>query len=331
MAESTSIEPVADLPSGEPIPQGTTDLSIPKPQPLPLRALLLATPSNLDAFLARLNKCLSTPSGIDTVLLLVCYSSKFGAALLAQLSKSILQRSAREWLAVLASLAARTNSTVIATAEIPSTAKTAAAAAALDLSKRLNALSSLTSEARTISRLWALLGMYFWGRGLVAKIIASRRKTSTSISSEKGEETAPAASSRTELLISATQLSLCVALQALENGAFLSSKGVMSWTPATQGWAYKWSVRFWAAYIGVELGKLAAERFGGAGNNSLKTQAEQDAWRDKFARNLAWAPLTIHWSLDGGLAGFNEGVVGLLGTIPGLIQMRELWKSSAPA
>ncbi|KAM7202275.1 hypothetical protein V8F20_004442 [Naviculisporaceae sp. PSN 640] len=328
MAESTSIDPVADLPSGEPIPiPSTPDLSIPKPQPLPLRALLLATPSNLDAFLARLNKCLSTPSGIDTVLLLVCYSSKFGAALLAHLSKSILQRSAREWLAVLASLAAKTNSTVIATAEIPSTAKTAAAAAALDLSKRLNALSSLTSEARTISRLWALLGMYFWGRGLVAKILASRRKTSTS---EKAEEAPAAAGTKTDLLISATQLSLCVALQALENGAFLSSKGVMSWSPATQGWAYKWSVRFWAAYIGVELGKLAAERFGGQGQ-SLKTQAEQDAWRDKFARNLAWAPLTIHWSLDGGLAGFNEGVVGLLGSIPGLIQMRELWKASGPA
>lgn len=330
MAETTSIDPVPVLPSGEPI---TPDIPIPKPQTLPLRALLLATPSNLDAFLARLNKCLSTPAGIDTVLLLVCYTSKLGAHVLGHLSRSLLQRSAREWLAVLASLSARTNSTVIATAEIPSTAKTAAATAALDLAKRLNALSTLTSEARTISRLWALLGMYFMGRGLVAKILAAsrrRKQQQQSPSSEKtSEETEAPVVSKTELAISATQLSLCIALQALENGAFLSSKGVMSWSPATQGWAYKWSVRFWAMYIGVELGKLAAEKLG-AGTVTLKTKVEQDAWRDKFARNLAWAPLTVHWSLDGGVKGFNEGVVGLLGSIPGLIQMRELWNSCGP-
>ncbi|KAM7184656.1 hypothetical protein V8F33_012859 [Rhypophila sp. PSN 637] len=327
MAESTSIDPVADLPSGEPIPTSSTGMSIPKPQPLPLRALLSATPSNLDAFLARLNKCLSTPSGIDTVLLLVCYSSKFTAHILSHLSRSILQRSAKEWLALLASLSAKTGSTVISTAEIPSTAKTAAAASALSLAKKLNNLSSLTSEARTISRLWALLGMYFWGRGLVAKILA-RRSRSSSSPSEKGEEK----ESKLDLLISATQLSLCIALQGLENGAFLSSKGVMSWTPATQGWAYKWSVRCWAMYIGVELGKLAAERFGpNAGVTTLTTKEEKQAWRNKFARNLAWAPLTVHWSVDGGLAGVNEGVVGLLGSIPGLIQMRELWASTAPS
>ncbi|KAM7223696.1 hypothetical protein V8F06_000712 [Rhypophila decipiens] len=325
MAVSTSIDPVADLPSGEPIPSSTGISSVPKPQPLPLRALLSATPSNLDAFLARLNKCLSTPSGIDTVLLLVCYSSKFAAHILSHLSRSILQRSAREWLAVLASLSAKTGSTVIATAEIPSTAKTAAAAGALSLAKKLNNLSSLTSEARTISRLWALLGMYFWGRGLVANILARRRSSP----SEKGEEKKE---SKLDLLISATQLSLCIALQGLENGAFLSSKGVMSWTPATQGWAYKWSVRCWAMYIGVELGKLAAERFGpSAGVTTLTTKEEKQAWRNKFARNLAWAPLTVHWSVDGGLAGVNEGVVGLLGSIPGLIQMRELWASTAPS
>ena len=317
----THLDTIADLPSGDPIP--STSLSLPKPAPLPLRALLLATPSNIDATLARLNKCLSTPSGIDTVLLLLCYTSKFSATLLGTLSRSILRRSAREWLSVLSSLSAKTNSTVIATAEIPSTAATAAAAGALSLAKRLNALSTLTSEARTISRLWALLGMYFWGRGLFAKILSSSKQPKD----EKDAAAAAPASSKIETAISLTQLSLCVALQTLESGAYLSSKGIMSWTPATQGWAYKWSVRFWAMYIGVELGKLGAQGLC-SGGAVTTTKAEKDEWRGKLIRNLAWAPLTLHWSVDGGV-GLNEGIVGLLGSIPGLIQFRELWASTA--
>ena len=101
----------------------------------------------------------------------------------------------------------------------------------------------------------------------------------------------------------------------------------MSWTPATQGWAYKWSVRFWALYIGVELGKLGAQGLC-SGGAVMTTKAEKDEWRGKLMRNLAWAPLTLHWSVDGGV-GLNEGIVGLLGSIPGLIQFRELWASTA--
>ncbi|KAK3322221.1 hypothetical protein B0H66DRAFT_553748 [Apodospora peruviana] len=335
---------VADLPSGDPIPPSSSVALPPNPskpaaaaaKPLPLRQFLSATPSNIDAFLARLNKCLSTPSGLDTVLLLVCYTSKFSATILGHLARSVLRRSAREWISLLASVSAKTNTTVVATTNLPATASTAAAASALVLAKRLNALSELTSEARTISRLWALVGMYFWGKGVFAKLLAKRRNgsstTTKELSAEKAEEKAEE-STRLETIISLTQLTLCVALQTLENGAYLSSKGVMGWSPATQGWAYKWSVRFWAAFVGIEIGKLAAEGFASppaAGSSKALSTGEKTAeWRGKLARNLAWAPLTLHWSIDGGLPVVNEAVVGFLGSIPGIIQMRELWASTA--
>ncbi|KAK3302291.1 uncharacterized protein B0T15DRAFT_300097 [Chaetomium strumarium] len=324
--EAPVAAPVADLPSGEPIPSSTPPARTPKRRPLPLGALLAALPSNVDAFLTRLDKCLATPSGIDTVMLFLCYTSKLSASVLSSLSQSALRRSAREWIALVASLPRGT--TVVftspATAAGATGAKTAlpaTATLALLLSKRLSALSSLLSEARMILRLWALLGMYFWARGLLRRTLLC---SSSPPSSTKDAEKEPS-SSKAAAALEYLRLVLCVTFQALENGAYLSSRGVMSWTPAQQGRAFKWSARLWGAYVGIELGKLAAERLGGG--FGAKTKAERGEWAKKTARQLAWAPLTLHWGSDKGLV--SEMTVGVLASIPGIIQLRDLWASTA--
>ncbi|KAK4123574.1 hypothetical protein N657DRAFT_534523, partial [Parathielavia appendiculata] len=301
----------------------------PKRQPLPLGALMAALPSNVDAFLTRLDKCLSTPSGIDTVMLFLCYTSKLGASVLSSLSQSALRRSAREWIALVGSLPRGT--TVVFSSPAAATAATggktalpAAAALALVLSKRLSALSSLLSEARMILRLWALLGMYFWARRLVRATFSSSSSNSSKQPSEK-ELPPPPAPGKLGTLLEYVRLALCVIFQSLENGAYLSSRGVLSWTPAQQGKAYKWSARFWAAYVGIELGRLAAARFGP--EFRARTAREKSQWAKNAARQLAWAPLTLHWGSDKGLV--SETTVGLLASIPGVIQMRDLWASTA--
>ncbi|KAH6849882.1 hypothetical protein B0I37DRAFT_443992 [Chaetomium sp. MPI-CAGE-AT-0009] len=315
--------PIADLPSGEPIPSSTPPSKPPKRQPLPLGALLAALPSNADSFLVRLEKCLSTPSGIDTVMLFLCYTSKLSASVLTSLSQSALRRSAREWIALVAALPRGT--TVVFSSPAAAGAKTAlpaSAALALSLAKRLSSLSSLLSEARMILRLWSLLGMYFWARRLLRQTFSSSTpndKTSTTT-------TAPTPT-KLETLLEYIRLGLCVTFQGLENGAYLSSRGVMSWTPAEQGRAFKLSARFWAAYVGIEIGRLAAERFGGAGAFQAKTAQEKSEWVKKTVRQLAWAPLTLHWGSNKGLV--SETTVGLLACIPGVIQMRDLWASTA--
>ncbi|KAK3340356.1 hypothetical protein B0H65DRAFT_256296 [Neurospora tetraspora] len=320
---SEPVAPVADLPSGEPIPppsaagalEPITSANEKKQQPSP--AALTKALYASDAFLARLNKCLSTPTGIDTVLLLLCYTSKFAGSILGVLSRSILQRSLREWLAVIAGAVPPGATTAVVVDSKTAAAVAPAAARALVHAKRLNALSTLLSEARTMTRLWALVGMYFWGKGIFAKAVAVwRAKRSNSSISEKEQEQLP---STTETAISLLQFSLCVALQVLENGAYLSSKGVLGWQPARIGKAYLWSARFWAAYVGIEIGRsLALEP---------KEKWKEDSWKGNLAKNLAWAPLTVHWSSEKGLV--SEMVVGLLGSIPGLVQMRELWASTA--
>ncbi|KAK3333310.1 hypothetical protein B0T19DRAFT_122409 [Cercophora scortea] len=350
MAEAAAAEvpaTIADLPSGDPIPHPSSATPTSKPSnanaAIPLGALLAAAPSGIDAFLTRLNSILATPAGIDTVLLFTCYSSKLTSAVLTHLAQSALRRSAREWLALLASLPPRT--TVLFSAKTPAAgvagvaelATTATAATALVVAKRLSALSTLLSEARTMLRLWALLGMYFWGKGLVAKAVARfyrRREGAKKQDGGVDEKGVVVAKQEEESVLDTTlawtQLALCIALQALENGAYLSSKGVMGWSGPAQAKAYKWSARFWAAYVGVELGKIAAEglrRTNKAEVATAEEAREQRAdWRRRLAKNLAWAPLTLHWSTDKGLVG--DFVVGLFGTVPGVIQISQAWAAS---
>jgi hypothetical protein len=318
--------PIADLPSGEPIPSSTPPSKPPKRQPLPLGALVAALPSNIDSFLVRLEKCLSTPSGIDTVMLFLCYSSKLSASVLTSLSQSALRRSAREWIALVAALPRGTtvvfSSPVAATAAAAGT-KTAlptSAALALLLAKRLSSLSSLLSEARMIMRLWSLLGMYFWARRLLRHTFSS-----SSTTTEKSTTTPTPAPTKLASLLEYLRLALCITFQSLENGAYLSSRGIMSWTPAEQGKAFKWSARFWAAYVGIEIGRLAAERFGA--ESKIRTAQEKSDWTKRTVRQLAWAPLTLHWGSNKGLV--SDTTVGVLACIPGVIQMRDLWASTA--
>ena len=292
----------------------------PKPTP-PSSSPVRTLPRDIDAFLTHLNKALATPSGIDTVMLFLCYTSRLSSSLLTLLSQSLLRRSAQSWLGLLTTLPRGT--TVLLTDKPPTSA--AAARAALVLAGRLKALSGLLSEARMILRLWALLGMYFWAKGLVSKTLSSL----SSSSSEKSTKEKSPTTSKLATALEYTRLTLCVALQALENGAYLSQRGVLGWSPAKQGLAYKWSARFWAAYVGIEIGKLLAEGAGAAAEKQPYEAKEKETiqWRKKVARNMAWMPLTIHWSTDSGIV--NEPLIGLLASIPGIIQIRDLWAETA--
>ncbi|KAL2124463.1 hypothetical protein VTJ04DRAFT_828 [Mycothermus thermophilus] len=335
--------------SAENTPTTTTAPNHPPPAPAPAPAPAAATPKSacgalsakalvtaacrtpaaLDTFLTRLNKCLETPAGIDTVLLFLCYTSKLAGVILQRLSQSALRRSAREWIALVASLPRGTTvvfSAATAAAGEGQVAVPAAAARALLLSKRLAALSTLLSEARTITRLWALLPMYFWAKGLIKKTKAALFSSTPSASSEK-DATAAAAPvpGKLELLVEWARLTTCVALQALENGAYLSQRGVMGWSPQEIGKAYRWSSRFWAAFIGIELGRLAAQRVGGG--EAVATAEARSKWAKTTIRQLAWAPLTLHWGSEKGLLG--DGMVGLLASIPGIVQLSDLWASTA--
>ncbi|TGJ87380.1 hypothetical protein E0Z10_g1346 [Xylaria hypoxylon] len=295
---------ITDLPTGDPVPSSAPPVPAPKAKPFPLRELIAATPSNVDAFLAHLQRCLATPTGIDTVLLFVCYSSRLTSAALTTLVQPALQRSASRLIALASALPP--SATLLFNAK---TLPSSSVAFVLELAKRLKALSGLTSEARTIMRLWGLLGMYFWARRLVLKLRQQKQQSDDKF----------------ETSIAWSQLAACIAFQTLENGAFLASKGILGWAPRDP-----------EEGRGVERAsskrgrRSRAEKFTGGKTVAVVEREEREwteNWRKTVVRNLAWAPLTVHWSLEQGLV--SELTIGALASIPSVLQIRDLWRNTA--
>jgi len=101
------------------------------------------------------------------------------------------------------------------------------------------------------------------------------------------------------------------------------------------------SVRFWALYVFLQFahlredGKLLKQRERALGKSKATTaQAEMDELRKRWDAlwgqvvvNLGYAPLTLHWSLRGGLFE-NEIWVGVFGLIAALASWRNGWKAT---
>ncbi|KAH8653633.1 hypothetical protein BX600DRAFT_440698 [Xylariales sp. PMI_506] len=330
-----------DLPSGDPIPTGGVAPPSKPPPPLPIAQLLSAVPANVDAFLAHLQRCLSTPGGVDSVLLFLCYSARFSSAFLELLTRPALRRSSKKLLAFAAALPPSTTVFFTSTSRVlfPSTST----AVLLLASKRLKALSGLISDVRTFSRLWGLLGMYFWGRGIFLRLreAALARKQAAAAGGNADVATTGPSINKVELSFSITQLIALVGYQALENGAYLSSKGVLGWQPETMKRATLLSTRLWGSYIAIKLVELfweshkrsqrtPAERLaGGKTVSEIETEERQwtEDWRKLVVRNMAWFPLTIHWSLEQGI--FSDLAVGAIASIPGVMSIRDIWKKTA--
>lgn len=132
------------------------------------------------------------------------------------------------------------------------------------------------------------------------------------------------------------QVLVNMCFQYLENGAYLSSKGVFGWDEKRQNRAWIWSSRFWMAHVVLDFGRLGRElvlrreigsRIGEGGE---ATALEESKWRAAWGRemvvNSAWAPLTAHWSVDGGL--ITDFWVGLCGTVVGVLGMRQRWRGA---
>ncbi|KFY61257.1 hypothetical protein V496_05100 [Pseudogymnoascus sp. VKM F-4515 (FW-2607)] len=183
----------------------------------------------------------------------------------------------------------------------PSTDKNALTA------RRLAALYALCSDVRMFARLFGLFGMWQWGKSAIL---------------------APSPDPVERGIVNA-QVLVNTVYQILENGAYLSSKGVLGWTPETQGKAWMWSSRCWATHTALEFVRLARERQVRKRVVSEKGEEEVKdlAWKREVWINAGYAPLTIHWSLEGGI--ISPLTVGLLGSFVGAVKMNRLWEATA--
>ncbi|OAA69744.1 hypothetical protein ISF_03014 [Cordyceps fumosorosea ARSEF 2679] len=317
------VEPVAVLPSSEPSEKAaatTTTAAAPTSSPpAPRRLSALA---RADDFLAHLQRCMQTRAGADTVLMFACYATRLAGNALDIGGHAALRSSARQLVAALFSLPPATTVVLDSAAATPPAIR-----AVLDLAQRLLAYSGMISEMRTMGRLWGLLGLYSALKGLVAKTFAARGRKSSNdpLSDEAAEKTFDG-------LVAWAQMLCLVAFQACENAAYLGSKKILPIKPLNQGKLALLSVRFWGAYVAMEVARHLVERGRklSAAGGVVKTAEErrwQEGWRKAFYRNAAWAPLTMHWGTPGGL--MPDFLVALFALYPATGGMRDLWRSTA--
>ena len=331
-AEAPGVEAQAPAPSVEPQPDvkpidtstsasaaAPSSEKTSSPPAASLGALLKATPSSIDAFLSRLHRCLQTRAGADVVLFFLCYATRLSAAVLGDLSRSALRQSAQQLLALATKLPPST--TVTFSGPLAASPGAALAAGALKLAAQLKTFSAMVSEIRTFGRLWGLLGLY-----LSAKKLYLSRIAASNDEKKQGGGFATA--------VSAIQIASLISFQASENTAFLASKKVISLPPATTAKIARWGVRSWMFYVFSEVARHLVERglkVSAAckkGTTVKAEDAEWDAnWKRDFFRNLAWAPLTVHWAVDDGP--LNELAISLLAMWPASGAMRDLWRANA--
>lgn len=331
--ESTTI-PSAD---SVPVAPDTPKAEAPRPPPRPtllqqIRYILARRIRNAahstDRNLLRLSALLSTPTGIDVVLCTTGYTLTLVYALGQQVLEKQLAAVATD-LADKAAAVMLPGETLIA--ELPASAGTKLLAQTVGSSK---AIADVIADYRIFVRMWGVLGLYTWARDTYLAPL-------------------PKEASRKEKLLKGTTwaaIASCVLFQVLENGAYAASKGMLTseaWAGEVgkkrETWWWVWSSRFWAAYVGCEILRLFIERayaetrieVVGDGEKEDKLRLEHErresynknfTWWKDLVSNIAYAPMTLHWSVEAGL--LSDLQVGVFGTIAGGALLADAWRKT---
>lgn len=211
---------------------------------------------------------------------------------------------------------------------------------------RLLRLSALLSETRTTIRLFALLRLL---PSLLSHLLSHPSPFSSTIPNKN------------DTLLASTQTAANLTFQFLENVAFLGAKRILPLSPATQARYYVLCSRAWALSVGCDLWRLGREygdlwrkeqgaqpddeatmtvQRGDEGMNTMQGEnekktpetqhhdaylsAELTRWRKQFLVTACWAPVAVHYSVEGGVLG--EGTVALLGLVGSAVGLREGWR-----
>lgn len=285
-----------------------------------LHRLALST----DRTLVRLAQLLSTPAGIDAFLCTIGYALELLSALASKSLETRLKHIATDIVEKANGLLP--GEALIAT--LPTSTTTQLLAQTAESSK---ALATILSDYRIFVRLWGLFGIYTWTR-------------STVLSSH------PPITSRKDKVLRGVLWSQIVsgwAFQILENGAYLASKGVLT----GRGWAgeegkrretrwWVWSSRFWSAHVVLEGVRLLvlrshenhvshAEKEKDEEEKLIKERSQREDrewWRDVVS-NVAYFPMTLHWSIEEGL--LSDAGVGICGMFAGGALLVDAWKDTA--
>lgn len=201
-------------------------------------------------------------------------------------------------------------------------------ATALNGPSSIAALGTMLSTTRTTLRIFGLFPMYAWLRQLMA-------------GPKPGQD-------QVLYTTSVTQCLLYMTFQFLENVALLTDNKVLP-TSYTQRWTasnggktakiYLWSYRAWMGGVLCDLVRLAREaqlernKRSQRSSTDVSVREEDDKvdqkWWSQVVVPLSWLPVALQFSKEGGIPGFNLGIMGACGAMAGLGRTAELWAATA--
>ncbi|EPE33008.1 hypothetical protein GLAREA_06020 [Glarea lozoyensis ATCC 20868] len=274
----------------------------------------------VDRVVERLNKIISTPAGTDSLLNAACYSALLGSVVLERGVKArageVVRRAVGEG-------GKGSNGFLGGGLGFVGGYFGLKELGGLDTAKRLKVLSALISEMRMMSRLFGLFSLWAWGKRVLLRF-------------RNGE-----IGDRTALGIESVQVFANIIYQVLENGAYLSGKGVLAWNKDRQKAAWLWSTRAWGVHVALDFVRLGREY---AGRMRLREKVKEVGeegifvgegeservfwrrWKRQMVTGMAYAPLIVHWGTEGGVLG--EELVAVLGCVAGWSGLRENWRRS---
>lgn len=177
--------------------------------------------------------------------------------------------------------------------------------------------AGMCSDVRTFMRLWGLLGIWGWAKGIWLD--------------PPKDEVLKA--------VAWAQITVNTLYLIYEHPSYLASKGVL------KGWSAekitRWSCRSshgFTAHVMLDymrLWRVRQLRQREQANQALIEEKEEKVerkqqeamwWKELYV-NIAYTPLVVHWSLPDGLV--SDTTVGLLGTWVGILGFREVWRQTA--
>jgi Peroxisomal biogenesis factor 11 (PEX11) len=173
-------------------------------------------------------------------------------------------------------------------------------------SVRLHKFSQLLADARILLRLHGIIPTYQW-------FLATH---------------ASPPSDPTLALVAKLQTYANLLYFPLENAAYLASHAIIPMSKHSETQCWVWSCRFWAAHVAVEFVRLYRERqihLKGKEKEKQEDAEWQKRWYASLIMNLAYAPQTLHWSLEDGL--LEDINVAYLGVIAALSSIYQGWLS----
>jgi hypothetical protein len=301
------------------VPQKLTDNTPAVPAKPDSHNVLVTPIVKLDRLLARLTIILATPAGIDSLLRTVTYTLQFIVGGLTNIMNNHMDKVVSLVTTISRFLRKIIPPSPKGSTKAPSGPPSKSTGLTAYLPKppalvptiiqtvpRAKAFTSLINDFRSFTRLWGLLGMYAWGKSLLSN----------------------PPKDPVLRLVAWGQCLAYTAYQGYENRGYLAGKGI--WLAKREGkdiladWL--WSSRMWMVGVALEFVRLLRVRQLWARRVMTEEERKKETvswWREMIA-NLANAPLTLHWSVQGGT--LDDMQVGFLGMVGGLVGLTERWK-----